>query len=585
MGLWRIRRYRIGAMPLYPIPESVRAASSVTQADALFCISPHVTGPVMLGWLAPVVLLPESFLSLDDEAQCGIVCHELLHVRRHDWLVTLLEELVAALFWFHPAIWPLLAQTRLSREELVDSEVVHMTGSRDSYIDALLTVARGQSVSDLAPAPTPLFLRRRNLTRRMDSLLRDVVVSRSRILSTYGLIAAVLVLATWLAIGSLPLIGQAQIVSDPAPKVTSVLAGRTPDTQPQVLAEASPPVTSAPELPPIPSPAREVRGPSAPVPPDVQELAAGSIQAAVSPADRAAAFGLLERASQNGKMHIQTMFPYELRVSFTAGGSVQYTGAGELTESWQSGQSWRWTASLGGYSIVRIGSQGQTADALPVSMIPMRIQMLRDAIFWAVRTPGPTAMVRTAAAQLDGRPVTCLLTSNMSPVASSTRLWEEEEHCIDNAAGLLQVYSVAPRTYTIYGYGRNQQLHGRAVPDRITTYIDSSVALDAQMSLIDLGTVNADLFTITPEMRGAGPAIALIAAQRFALSVGDVSATAHPVIVHASIDPGGNVIEEELSAASEPQLAQSALDLVKQRNFGFTGAHQRDAYINVRFGN
>jgi hypothetical protein len=173
----------------------------------------------------------------------------------------------------------------------------------------------------------------------------------------------------------------------------------------------------------------------------------------------------------------------------------------------------------------------------------------------------------------------------MSPVASSTRLWEEEEHCIDNAAGLLQVYSVAPRTYTIYGYGRNQQLHGRAVPDRITTYIDSSVALDAQMSLIDLGTVNADLFTITPEMRGAGPAIALIAAQRFALSVGDVSATAHPVIVHASIDPGGNVIEEELSAASEPQLAQSALDLVKQRNFGFTGAHQRDAYINVRFGN
>ena len=57
------------------------------------------------------------------------------------------------------------------------------------------------------------------------------------------------------------------------------------------------------------------------------------------------------------------------------------------------------------------------------------------------------------------------------------------------------------------------------------------------------------------------------------------------MIVHATIDPGGNVIEEELSAASEPQLAQSALDLVKKTNFGFSAADQRDAYINVRFGN
>lgn len=578
VGLWRIRRYRIGAMPLYPIPESVRAASAVTQVDALVCISPNVTGPVMLGWLAPVVLLPDSFLSLGDEAQCGIVCHELLHVRRHDWLVTLCEELVAALFWFHPAIWPLLAQTRLSREELVDAEVVQMTGARDSYIDALLTIARGQSVSDLAPAAAPLFLRRHNLTRRMDSLLREAAVSRGRLLSAYGSITAMLVLATWIAVGSLPLVGHAQVVTDPAPKVTSVAAAGTPDSRRQ-------PVASVPELPLISLPAREVRGPSVPVPPDFRELAAGSIRPAVSPADRAAAFGLLERASQNSKMHIRTMFPYDLRVSFTAGGSVQYTGAGELTESWASGQSWRWTASLSGYSIVRIGSQGQTADAQPVSMIPMRIQMLREAIFWAAQTPGPNAMVRTAAAQWNGGPVTCLLTSFMPPMPSATRLWEEEEHCIDNASGLLQVYSIAPGTYMLYGYTGNRQFHGRAVPDRITVYIGGAMALDAQVSLIDLVPVDANLLTITPEMRGNGPVISLLGGQRFAVDVGDVSATSRPVIVHATIDGNGNVMEEELSEVSAPELAQSALDLVKARNFGFSGTAQRDAYINVRFGN
>src|SRR5262249_8008750 len=35
-GLWKIRRYRIAATPLYAIPEAVEAASALTHADALF---------------------------------------------------------------------------------------------------------------------------------------------------------------------------------------------------------------------------------------------------------------------------------------------------------------------------------------------------------------------------------------------------------------------------------------------------------------------------------------------------------------------------------------------------------------------
>ncbi len=183
-GLWRIRKYRIASTPLYPIPESVRAAWAVTQADALFCISSDVPGPVMLGWLTPVVLLPESFLALGEEAQCGIACHELLHVRRHDWLITVLEELAGTLLWFNPAIWMLLAQTRLAREQLVDAEVVRLTSAREPYIDALLAIARGGQHLDLAPAP--LFLRRRHLTRRVHSLLKDASTSTLSLVSSYA---------------------------------------------------------------------------------------------------------------------------------------------------------------------------------------------------------------------------------------------------------------------------------------------------------------------------------------------------------------------------------------------------------------
>ena len=49
--------------------------------------------PATVGLLRPVVLLPESFMSLRSAWQHGIACHELLHVRRRDWMVTVIEEL------------------------------------------------------------------------------------------------------------------------------------------------------------------------------------------------------------------------------------------------------------------------------------------------------------------------------------------------------------------------------------------------------------------------------------------------------------------------------------------------------------
>ena len=61
---------------------------------------------------------------LDPAMQEAILCHELLHVRARDWLFTVAEELVRAIFWFHPAIWWLLGEISLAREQVVDREVV-----------------------------------------------------------------------------------------------------------------------------------------------------------------------------------------------------------------------------------------------------------------------------------------------------------------------------------------------------------------------------------------------------------------------------------------------------------------------------
>jgi beta-lactamase regulating signal transducer with metallopeptidase domain len=566
-GLWRIRKYRIEAMPLYPIPESVQAAAALTHVDAVFCISTRLTGPATLGWLAPVVLLPESFLALGDEAQCGIACHELLHIQRRDWLITVIEELAGALLWFNPAIWLLLAQTRLVREQLVDAEVVRLTASREPYIDALLTIARGAPVPDLGMdlAPTPLFLRRRHLTHRMHSLLQEASISRFRLVSSYTSIAAALAIAGWFTLGSFPLTGSPQFHE------AAKLISPTPAERP---APAPPELTIKPVVAETPSS-------FVPLPPDVHELVTAAVSVASTPADRAAALTLLGRALENSISHEPGMPPFKFDASFTA------DGVGELTEVWLSGNRWRFTVDLGPYSLVRIGAGRLKVDGTPVSAIPRRAYMLRNAIFWRYQPLQPNAQLRTAAVEWNGRPVTCLLTSNVTGPAAQiqSRLWEEREYCIDNASGLLQIHSIAPGTFTVYGYDRNVQFHGRAIPDRITIFVNGGQVADAQFNIADAGAVDQTLLTPTPEMIANGPVIQTMSPARFPIDVPNPlpSKAIQPVVVHAEVDPEGKLLDEEVSAASDRALAQIALDVVKAASLPHTPFAQRQEYINVRF--
>src|SRR5262249_4883931 len=187
-----------------------------------FCTATNGVGPLTFGFFRRLVVVPQFFLQLEVDAQVGIACHELLHVRRNDWLVTLLEELGASVFWFHPAIWSVLSQTRLAREQLVAAAVVRLTAAREPYVNALLTIASAKPKLDLAPAS--LFLRKRHLLQRMRFLLKEVPVSRFRLFSSYTSMAAILAVAGLVVFDSFPLIGRAEV--KPA----------IPETQPQAPA-------------------------------------------------------------------------------------------------------------------------------------------------------------------------------------------------------------------------------------------------------------------------------------------------------------------------------------------------------------
>ena len=62
-------------------------------------------------------------LSLPAQQREAIVRHLLLHLARGDWLMTLGEEIVRGLLWFHPAVWFALGRLQQERERVVDREV------------------------------------------------------------------------------------------------------------------------------------------------------------------------------------------------------------------------------------------------------------------------------------------------------------------------------------------------------------------------------------------------------------------------------------------------------------------------------
>jgi TonB family protein len=216
VGLWRLRRFRVHSRPY--------EGGAQWKCQVNLQISDEVSSPVTFGYRDPVVLLPPRFSELGPEMQEAILWHEMFHVWRRDWVWTLAEEIVRAIFWFHPAVWWMLGEAQLAREQTVDWMVIEATEAREPYLDALLAIANATARLDLAPAP--LFLKRRHFKQRVVSIVREVRMSKARLVSTFTASAAMLAGVCWIITGALQLVAAPQGIND-APGV-SVATGSTP---------------------------------------------------------------------------------------------------------------------------------------------------------------------------------------------------------------------------------------------------------------------------------------------------------------------------------------------------------------------
>ncbi len=117
-GAWIIAT-RMRSMLVRPAPrawqsrlDEIAARLRVSRPVQLI-VSAVVQVPTVIGWLRPVVLMPVGALAgLPAEHIEALLAHELAHIRRHDYLVNILQSIAEALLFYHPAVWWISSQLR-----------------------------------------------------------------------------------------------------------------------------------------------------------------------------------------------------------------------------------------------------------------------------------------------------------------------------------------------------------------------------------------------------------------------------------------------------------------------------------------
>ncbi len=164
--------------------------------------------PMVLGHFKPLILIPVGLFAGLSPAQVEVILlHELAHIRRHDYLINVLQRLVEGLFFYHPAVWWISHIMRTERECCCDDLVVSVTGNPHEYARTLAALEQFR-----LPGREPaIALTGGRLMNRIRRLLYPQVPSGAR--------------APWLAASMLVLAGAVSLAAwprDRAPHVSSL---------------------------------------------------------------------------------------------------------------------------------------------------------------------------------------------------------------------------------------------------------------------------------------------------------------------------------------------------------------------------
>lgn len=103
--------------------------------------SKHVSIPSVVGYLKPIILLPIGLTSgLSINQIEAILLHELSHIKRHDFLINIIQSLIEVLYFFNPFIWLISRFIRDEREHACDDAAVSQGISPKLFASTLTDV-------------------------------------------------------------------------------------------------------------------------------------------------------------------------------------------------------------------------------------------------------------------------------------------------------------------------------------------------------------------------------------------------------------------------------------------------------------
>jgi bla regulator protein BlaR1 len=138
----------------------ISKSADYTQTEALSCLlldlctqmklkrvvnigfSQQIDSPLSFGLRHPKIILPDRARTWTDSVLTSVVTHELSHIRRFDWLTTLVCYFLASLNWFNPLVWLIFRRIKKESEFICDDAVLKNDKSPVVFAEELLLVAR-----------------------------------------------------------------------------------------------------------------------------------------------------------------------------------------------------------------------------------------------------------------------------------------------------------------------------------------------------------------------------------------------------------------------------------------------------------
>jgi beta-lactamase regulating signal transducer with metallopeptidase domain len=176
LGFWHLHRLRKSCVPVDIATLDPVLGKTLKEFDsprpARLCVSDRLRVPTAIGFTKPLVVIPSWTMEELSAAELNtILLHELAHLRRRDDWTNLVQKILGALLFFHPAVWWIEKKLALEREMACDDMVLSSTTTPQAYAECLVSLAEKSFLRRGLALAQAAVDRLRNVTLRVAQIL------------------------------------------------------------------------------------------------------------------------------------------------------------------------------------------------------------------------------------------------------------------------------------------------------------------------------------------------------------------------------------------------------------------------------